>query len=122
MKKILITIILAVTAFAVLPISSASAKTIAPPKSCVLAIEAAEDGFGVAADFVGAVSDYLNNLRIAAQQAADAGGTVSATSTFLNTQANLIKNLNSQTDLLSSRLSDPADRFALNKAKCRAGK
>lgn len=113
-------VIVCATVFTITP---AFAKTSTnPPRSCLLAIDAAEDGFIVAADFVGGVGDYVAGLRSAAQIASNAGGTNAAVGVFLQTQATLLENLTTKAQIANDDLTVPAQRFNLYKTKCRAGK
>lgn len=93
-----------------------------PSSSCLLAIQAAEEGFIVTAGFVGGVKDYVSGLATAAGQASAAGGTVAATVTFIQTQTVLVQNLTAATQKASNDFTGPSQRFNTYKAECRAGR
>lgn len=92
------------------------------PPSCVQALAIAREVNGITADYAGAVSDYLSNLGLAAQRASNEGGTTAATTTFLTTQAALIKTLNTTVEALLPRIESAASRFQTAEARCLAGK
>lgn len=122
-------VVLVVGTVSLFATSSASAKNNSkknvvksPSTACLLSIQAAEEAFAVAANYVRGVNDYVNGLTTAAGQASAAGGTVSATVIFLQTQTTLLQTLNANTQTAASDLTGPAQRFNSYKAECRAGR
>jgi hypothetical protein len=115
MKKLIVTMTLAVSAatLTLVGIADAAAPTRKPPKSCLRALSAAEDVFGNSIQYSKTTSDILNRASTALR---DAGNAAS-----VNDAVAYIETRNRDVATLENQLSVLVDRYNAASTQCRAG-